>query len=63
MIALLGLTPGTYVDYWGSGGMQIRSPSMSKAPLREPTSVWLLGLGRNGLVLYGLRRRNRIKHT
>jgi hypothetical protein len=51
-IADLGLTPGAYVETWGSGAnldsltLDIGGPNTSSP---EPASVWLLGLGGIGL--------------
>jgi hypothetical protein len=58
-IALLGLTPGVYVDTWGSGSnADSLTVNIEGAP--EPASVWLLCLGGIGLVMLRLRKRNHI---
>jgi hypothetical protein len=57
-IADLGLTPGTYIETWGSGAtadsftIDIEGTSTS-----EPGAICLLGVGGTALVLHRLRKR------
>lgn len=55
--ASLGLTPGTYVNTWGTGATadSFTIQVGAAAPIAEPGSLALLGAGVIGLV--GLRRR------